>query len=139
MARNGYIDNMVKQYGEDWIVALKPDDIQKATKRIVKDMVRGNLDYEKNGKYFYDPKFLENVIIAVDNELEICSLHYNALVFYQLYFPQTPFINIHINNDLILYTIYNTIYNKLLMFRQSGDLGIMVDIPSILYQYRNLL
>lgn len=139
MAHNGYIDNMVKQYGDNWIVALKPEDIQKATKRIVKDMVRGNINYEKNGKYFYDPKFLENIIIAIDNELEICSLHYNALVFYQSYFPQIPFITMHINNDAAICLVYNTIYNKLLAFKQSGDLGVMVDIPGILYQYRNII
>ena len=31
-----YISNMKSQYGENWIVALKPDDIQRNAKRIFK-------------------------------------------------------------------------------------------------------
>ena len=34
MARTNFIQNMMKQYGENWIVALKPDDIQRFGKRI---------------------------------------------------------------------------------------------------------
>ena len=113
MAKNGYIDNMVKQYGEDWVSLMKPEDIQRSTKRLVRDMVKGNVDYEKHGKYFFDPKFLENVLISVTNELEISSLHYNALVFYKSYYPQIPQIGLYISNDYALMTVYNTIYNKL--------------------------
>ena len=137
MAKNGYIDSMVKQYGEDWIVSMKPEDIQRSTRRLVKDMVKGNVDYEKHGKYFYDPKFLENVLIAVTNELEISSLHYNALVFYKSYYPQIPQINLYINNDYAVMTVYNTIYTKLNWFRQKGDLGSFAEISPLLYQYRN--
>ena len=50
-----YIQIQINQHGEDWINCIKPEDIQRSYKKIVKDMVKGIIDYEKHGKYFLDP------------------------------------------------------------------------------------
>ena len=47
-----YIQMMINNNGDDWIIALRPEDIQRSSKRIVKDMVRGIIDYESTCKYF---------------------------------------------------------------------------------------
>ena len=72
---NSYIQMMMNQNGDEWILALRPEDIQRSTRRIVKDMVRGTIDYQTQGKFFLDPKFMENLIIGVSNELEINSFY----------------------------------------------------------------
>jgi hypothetical protein len=136
MGKTNYIDSMIKQYGDQWIVALNPEDIQRSCKRLVKDMVRGNINYEKHGDYFLDAKFLDNLIIAVENELEMNSLHYNAMCFYQQYNPQIKNMSIHINHDYVITVIYNTIYNKLQQVKFTQNVGCLYDISALLNQYR---
>ena len=139
MARQNYFQNMINQYGENWIVALRPDDIQRAGKRIVREMVRGNIDYEKFGKYYLDTKFLDNLIISCQNELEVNTLYYNALAFYRQYYPNTPNIVVQLNHLQSLGYIYNVIYNKLTNLKQTGNIGILADTSALLYNYRNHL
>lgn len=141
MAKGGrsYIDNMVRQFGENWLIAVNPDNIQRSIKRIVKDMVNNGIDYGKYGQYFLDSKFLENLIIACTNEFEEASLHYNALVFYQQYFPQIPNIGQLISHDQSLIFIYATVVEKLKLVKMTNNIGELYDVGAILYQYRNHL
>lgn len=141
MAKTGrsYLDSMVKQWGDDWLVAVNPDTIQRSIKRIVRDMARNTIDYEKHGKYFLDSKFIENVIIACTNEYEEASLHYNALVFYQQYYPQIPNIGPLINHDQILMFVYSTVINKLNNVRLTNNIGELYDLGATLFQYKNHL
>ena len=79
MANNfNYITQQISKNGTDWIAALRPEDIQRQAKRIVRDMVRGSIKYEEVGMYFLDMKFLENLIIGIKNELDINIMNYNA-------------------------------------------------------------
>ena len=114
MAKYNYIQNLIKQHGENWIVNFSPVDIQnRVAPRVFKDMVRGFIDYEKYGKYFLDSKFMTNLIIACTNELEINSLYATSLEFYMQYHPNVPNINIHLNHLKALCYIYNLLYNRL--------------------------
>lgn len=136
---NNYITNMIRQYGENWIVALKPDDIQRQAKRIFKEMIKGMIDYEKFGNYFLDAKFLDNLIIAASNELEINMLYLKAVAFYQQYYPMEPNITVHLTHLDSLCRIYNTIIGKLNAVKQTGNIGYLADMPALLYSYRNHL
>lgn len=134
-----YIKQMEDQRGENWIVTLRPDDIQNSTKRIVKDMVKGNINYEKEGYAFLDPKFLENLFIGCSNELEINTLNFNACMYYKEAFPYTPNINAHIAHLSKVCNIYDTILPRLSAVKMSGNIGFLVDIPALLYNDRNHL
>lgn len=136
---NSYIQMMVNQNGDEWILALRPEDIQRSTKRIVKDMVRGTIDYQNHGKFFLDPKFMENLIIGVSNELEINTLNYNACQFYYQYFPQTPNIQPHIYHLERTCYIYNIILSRLNAVKMYGNVGYMTDISALLFNDRNNL
>ena len=136
---NTYIQQQVDRYGDEWIIALRPEDIQRSTKRIVKDMVRGLVNYETQGKYFLDSKFLENLIIGVSNELEINTLNYNACNFYYQYFPNTPNIQPHIYHLERLCFIYNTILSRLNYVKMYYNVGYLTDIAALLYNDRNNL
>ena len=61
MAKNSYIQMMIAQRGTEWLSMIRPEEIQNSTKRIVKDMVKGNIEYEKYGNVFLDLKFMENL------------------------------------------------------------------------------
>lgn len=137
--KNNYITNMMRQFGDNWIVALKPEDIQRSGKRISKEMVKGQFDYEQVGKYFLDGKFLENLIISINNELEINTLYYNAISFYKSYYPNIPNIGAIENHLQSLCYIYSVIGSKLSCVKQSGNIGYLHDISALLYSYRNHL
>ena len=136
---NSYIDNMVKNYGDNWIVTTTPDNIQRSAKRIFKDMVKGTIDYQKHGKYFLDGKFLDNLIIACNNELEINTVYYNAMSFYIQYNPNIPNLGVHSNHLSSLCYIYQIILGKLNAVKTSGNIGYLADTSSLLYTYRNHL
>lgn len=137
--RPNYITNMKKQFGDNWIVALKPDDIQRSGKRIFKEMVRGFYDYQEVGPYFLDAKFLDNLIIAAMNELEDNTLYYNAVSVYMQMYPMTPNISVKLNHLQSLCYIYNTIYTKLKGVKETGNIACLVDTSAMLYSYRNHL
>jgi hypothetical protein len=125
---NSYINNMIQQYGNDWVNAMTPDNIQRNAKRIVKDMSKGAINYETQGACFLDPKFMDNLIIAINNELEINTLNYNACSFYMQYFPNTPNIGSHIYHTERLIHIYTTVLNKLNMVKSTGNIGFLADV-----------
>ena len=41
-----FIQQMINQRGQDWIVTMTPENIQKNAKRIVRDIARGFIDYD---------------------------------------------------------------------------------------------
>lgn len=139
MSRKNYFEMNIEKYGENWIIALKPEQIQNSGKRIVTEMVNGQIDYQKYGLYFLDGKFLDNLIIKCNNELEINTLYYQSVLFYSQVFPNTPNIAIHVNHLQALCYIYNIILSKLKMVKDYQDIGYLADTSAILYNYRNHL
>ena len=139
MAKNNYIQMMVVQRGTDWITTIRPEEIQNSTKRIVKDMVKGNIEYEKYGSVFLDPKFMENLLIGVSTELESNTFNYNGCQMLYSAFPGTPNLAQHVNHLERLVYIYNTIKYKLETVKYSGNVGFLTDIPGMLYNDRNHL
>ena len=135
-----YIAMMIANRGEDWLVMSTPENIQNSFRRIVKDMVKGIIDYEAHGKYFLDPKFMENLIIAITNELEINTLNLTSCKFYYANYP-TAFTNMgtHIAHLESLDYIYRTILDKLYYTRSTGNIGYLTDISGVLFNYKNHL
>jgi hypothetical protein len=139
MARVNYFESMQKQFGDNWIITQNPDSIQRSAKRIVKEMVHGNIDYQKYGNYFLDPKFMENLIIACRNELEVNTLLYTAVYHYAQQEPLYPNINIELNHLQALCYVYNVITQKLDYVKLYSNVGYLADIASLLYTYRHHL
>lgn len=139
MAKTNYIQNMVKTNGENWIVTVTPDDIQRNSKRIFKEIVKGFIDYQEVGHYFLDPKFLDNLIISCQNELEINTLYCNAVAFFQKYNPGYPNITVQLNHLQALCYIYSVLLNKLLTVKNSNNFSCLVDTCALLCNYKNHL
>lgn len=143
MAKNqqqrNYITQQIQLFGDDWIVAAKPEEIQKNGKRILKEMVQGKMNYEQVGKYFLDSKFMNNLIISLQNELEVNGLYLQAVSFYKQYYPQMPNIGYHENHLKCLCYVYDVVYNKLIQVRDTQDIGYLTDISGLLFNFRNHL
>lgn len=136
-----YFGAMRKKFQNDNIVwYLKPEDIQKAAKnRIFREMVSGVINYSENGKYFQDSKFLENLILAAQNELTNNIIIRDALRMYNYTFPghmEAGKLGARYENLTI---IMNTILNKLNEVKFTGNIGVLTDIQRTFGHYRNLL
>ena len=133
---NNYFSDMIRRFGENWIVAVRPEDIQRSAKRIFKELVKGQINHETHGKYFLDQKFIDNLIIAARNELEINILYFNALNFYFSYFPAVPNLSQEVKHMQVLCDIYNVIYSKLGILKQTGNIGVLLEISTLCYSNR---
>lgn len=138
--RNNWIEDQIKRFGEDFVFTMSPESIQRnAKRRIFSDMVKGNIDYGVHGKYFNDPKFLENLIIAAENELLNNEVILTALMEFDMNHPgnSTVIMNRTKFNGLVI--IYRSLVNKLHAVKMSFNVGYLVDIPVELRTYRNYI
>lgn len=143
MARiNNYFDMMIDRYNGDqnFVVKITPEQIQRSAKqRIFREMVRGEIDYTVYGKYFIDPKFLENLIIAAQDELTNKSTIANALRFYDFNFPGSIDVVYNYNLHQNLVVIYSILHKKLSTLKFCGDIGVLIDIQYILRDYKKYM
>ena len=139
MALNNYIKQNIATYGPDWIVCLRPEDIQRSAKRVAKELVKGDFNLQEEGNYFLNAKFLDNLIIAFKNELETNSLYLAALTFYRQYYPAASNIAGAINHVDILCRIYSVLLDRMNGVKYNGNIGPLVDVSALLYQHRNHL
>ena len=124
----------------NFIWYLKPEQIQKSAKeRIFREMVRGSIDYSENGQYYQDTKFLENLIIAAQDELINNTIIRDSLRYYSYSFPgQTEVSKLLARYENLVY-IMSILLNKLNETKFTGDIGPLTQIQYILASYRNIL
>ena len=134
--------NMIRRYPDipNFITMLKPEMIQRSAKeRIFREMVRGQINYSEHGQYFRDNKFLENTIIAAQDELNYNITLRDALVFYDFNCPgQQAVINARAKHENLVY-VFNVLLNKLMEVKYTDNIGALTDIQYVLGSYRNIL
>ena len=141
MANNktNYLQMMVKNYGESWSVTQTPENIQRSSRRIIKEIAKGMYDYEKQGQLFLEPKFLENLIIGLTNELEINTLNLFSCQFCYQYYPQIPNLGSHVLHLQAIDRMYKLVIERLNYVKMTGNIGYMVDLPGLMYNDRKHL
>lgn len=66
--RPNYFQNNMNMFGEEFLRRKTPLDIQKDAKKIFSDLAYGNIDIQRDAKFFTDVNFLINLrIVAYDN------------------------------------------------------------------------
>lgn len=133
-----YITNQIAQKGESWISLVRPEDIQNSGKRIVKEMIKGVYDYQELSSYFLDRKFLSNLLIHVENELQYNAWLYSAASYFSKVYVD-PNAGFYITRISGIYYIYNVISERLKVLEATENIACMLDISSMLYGYRNYL
>ena len=136
---NNYFKQNIDKFGDTFVSLIPPDQIQNQAKRIVKELVKGDIELEKYGQYFLDLKFLDNLIIGVSDELNTDTLYSNAVSFYKMYYPNTPNITVNENHLQILCYIYGIVLSRLQAVRNTQNVGCLSDISALLYNYRSHL
>ena len=139
--QNNYFTTMIRKYNrDDFIIALKPEQIQRSAKeRIFREMVKGQIDYGQFGNYYLDSKFLENLIIAADNELKNNIACEAALSFYDLNFPGQQIVIHNKTKFSNLKIIYETILQRLQYLKMTGDIGCLTDIQFVLANFKYII
>lgn len=149
MAKQCYFDNLKQTYGENWYVGLSPENIQKQSGRIFKEMVKGYIDYEKYGNYFLDGKLTDNLIISANNELEVNTLLLNALSYYanvsancdmnvrNIVQSYGPTVGSEITHLEALCQIYSVLLSTLKSIRETYNIGYLANVTTLLYNVRN--
>jgi hypothetical protein len=137
--RQNYFDQSIRQFGEDFIMMLTPEKIQRSAKqRIFREMVQGHIDYSVYGKYFTDPKFFENLLIAAYDELNNNAIIKSALTEFDLHHPGNNLVVVLKGKYTSLEYIYGVIYGRLSQVKASGyNIGYLSDLSAVLYNYRN--
>jgi hypothetical protein len=88
---NNYFTINIQKYGDNFVAQKAAQDIQRdARKKIFKDIVFGNIDYDAYGQYFTDATFLDNLITVAMTEKDIHEVTGDALSKYALQYPQDP-------------------------------------------------
>lgn len=137
---NYFISTERRYQTNNFVVYLKPEQIQRSAKeRLFKEMLRGQIDYSIYGRYFLDPKFLENVLIAAQDELNNNAVILESLRFYDLNYPGISDVVKLIGRHTSLVQIFSVLCGKLESIRVTGDIGVLVDTAYILKPYRNIL
>ncbi len=133
-----YFLSMIQKYNgnRDFILFLKPEQIQRSAKeKIFREMVRGQIDYAQFGIYYQNGKFLENLIVAANDELVNAQVITNALRFFDMYNPGDLNVARIITKQQMLVNIYNCIYSRLMQVKMTGDIGYLTDIQYVLRDY----
>ena len=136
---NNYFKQNIDKLGDAFVSIIPPDQIQTQVKRIVKELIKGDIELEVYGKYFLDLKFLDNLIIGISNELDTNTLLLNAVSFYKMYHPSTPNITLNENHLQALCYIYSIVLSRLQAVRTTQNIGCLSDISALLYNYRSHL
>ena len=77
---NNYFTINKQKFGDNFIAQKSAQDIQRdARKKIFKDMVFGNIDYDVDGQYFTDANFLDNLITVAMIEKDVHEVTGRAL------------------------------------------------------------
>ena len=133
-----YITQQIQQKGENWVPLVRPEDIQNSGKRIIKEMVKGVYDYQEVSPYFCDKKFLSNLMIFVENELQYNAWLYAAADAYSKMYVN-PNSGFYITKLAGIYYVYSVISERLKILSQTENIACLLDISSMLYNYRNYL
>ena len=129
--QNNYFTTMIQRYNGnvDFILFLKPEQIQKSAKeRIFREMARGQIDYGQYGIYFQNGKFLENLIVAANDEMINSQIIANALGFYDMTFPGDLNVIRVMTKQNMLVKMYTCIYSRLLDVKATGNVGCLTNI-----------
>ena len=134
-----YFKTNIQRFGEDFLDFKKAEEIQRDCKVIFNDMVFGNIDYEKYGMYFMEPRFLEQLIIKSEIDAKKHNLKYMALHEFSIRYNNTDAAQLAAI-EANMFHIMNTINEQLLLVKYNNyNISYLTYLPSKLRDFRNTI
>lgn len=135
--KTSYFDMNVQKDGEDFLDKKSATEIVKdAKRRIFKDMAYGNINYEKYGMYFTEPRFLDQLLIVAEDEMYNHQTMYQALTLLDQQRPGDIRIITLCSKENRLATVYGIIYSHLKYVKDTGyNISVLPNLTSQIYQF----
>ena len=134
--RPSYFKENVNRFGEDFLGRKSAYDLERDASKIIKDVIHGNVDYAKEGKYFYIPSVFQACITKAYNEW--CTANYNYMG--NCLLMQNGVKDDTLNN-VMQYNMrrkdaYAAIWNAFKSFEVTGDLRCLDMLRNQLSKYK---
>lgn len=81
-SRNNFFTSGAQKDGENFLDNMRPDVMQRNCSRIFKEMVSGNINYERDLKYLAHPQMLNTLITTSYNLYNDNAMYSNLLDYY---------------------------------------------------------
>lgn len=131
---SSYFDPLINQYNGDIFKAPKKILISKM-KKLVIDIIRGNVPYEKYGKYF-TPEFIYHLTSYVESKYNAAMADNETYKEYVMNHPGSTFFQARANTRSILFNAWSIVYKNMQILYQTGDVQTMlICIPNQMKDY----
>ena len=138
--KRNYFETNIQRFGVDFLDYKKVEEIQRDSKFIFRDIVFGNINYEKYGIYFMDPRFLEQLIIVSSIESKKHDIKFRALAEFDNKYPGDQITSQLVCIENGMKVIMETLYNYLSMVKKDNyNIAYLTNIPAILISYKKIL
>lgn len=132
-----YFRENVSRFGENFIETKSAYDLERDTKRIFRDLLYGNINFDVDGKYFYNVKVVEACLRSSYEEWYNANYNYTG----NCLFMQQSGINETMFEKLIQYNMrrrdaYQIIWNAFQNFANTQDLRYLMILQNQLAKYK---
>ena len=136
--RENYFQQNIAKYGENFLRSKSAKDIQKdAKRRLFKDMVYGNINYDEYGKFFTDPQFIDNLIVIANTLYLEHLVTGNALMQFAGMYNNPVASQLSVRN-LNVALVFNSLMTRISEVKANNyDIKSLVQIVSDTAMYRN--
>lgn len=134
-----FFDNMVRDFGEDFMNKVRPNDIMRKSHLLFKDIAHGNLNAEKHGRYFLDGNFITILKNASWQKRFYYITHCNGLEFVKLNLPSNasdPLFHEIERTDRESLQAYTIIDEGLNTIMNTGDLSMLTVMMNQIKPFR---
>lgn len=146
--RKNTFDRMIEQYGsEEEFDQIRPDKLQRYAISLIKDIAFGNIDYEKQSKYFLNEMILQALLYELNLKISWYTSIKIPFDYYMSNSFNKPNISPNTANDVnmtyravidILFCL-NYIKNAVMVTSSTLDTSAIYQVPFALQQKRQAL
>ena len=142
---NDYFTNNIKQRGEGFIQTKSPQELQRDSINIIRQIARGNIDLHANAQYFLDNTLLSNMIVAVNAKRAIETIKRDGVSMLYTSQLQNPAIydvdttSAVLQNQILLVQAYTIATEILEALYQSQNPAWLYTLASQLSDYKYII
>lgn len=141
---NNFFIQMRTQYGENFLQFIDSRSLQLKSLQIFRQIARGQVNVQEEGKYFLDQRLLQACLFSVSNKKEFYEISADGVTALDEKIRSTGQATGATVAAVLDYHIraaegYNLIYNTLLIINQTRDLSVLLTLAANLSKYRDYI
>ena len=141
---NNFFIQMRTQYGENFLQFIDSRSLQLKSLQIFRQIARGQVNVQEEGKYFLDQRLLQACLFSVSNKKEFYEISADGVTALDEKIRSTGQATGATVAAVLDYHTraaegYNLIYNTLLIINQTRDLSVLLTLAANLSKYRDYI